>query len=353
MRREEIYSMKDNHIQFVTLDTLRGIAAIAVATFHFVGGFKGYLAVDFFLVLSGFILSHSYLYKKPKTSTISFISHRIARLYPLHIFTLFTYTITTLLVYKQFPTYTDGTLFTFFQHITLTQNIGLSPTEITWNHPSWSISVEFWVNIIFIFFISSKTQNRTLFIWSLIGFMIIYHNTGHLDTHSLNYYHFLNSGMVRGLSSFFLGILSYRIFLHYKNDHTIKKYTNVAEALCLIGGLLFFFGNIGSIEILAPFFFMIAITIFAFEAGYLSQFLNKFPYLGKISYSIYLNQMTIILIINSLLTAFNIKKVWILLPYLLTLIIYAHFTYIYIEKPLRNRGRECLSRLTHTTTQTT
>lgn len=80
----------NNKIMFHTLDSLRGLAAIAIVVFHVTGDWGGYLAVDFFLVLSGFILSHKYLYMSDVDS-ISFVGSRLARLYPLHIYSLFTF----------------------------------------------------------------------------------------------------------------------------------------------------------------------------------------------------------------------------------------------------------------------
>jgi len=350
--------MDAKKIQFSTLDSLRGFAAVSVAIYHFYGNWGGYLALDFFLVLSGFILSHNYLYNRTETDKVEFISHRLARLYPLHIFTLLTFIAVYFGIFDRIPSYTDGTLFTFIQQITLTQNIGLNPSQITWNFPNWSISVELWVNILFIFFVTKETKNITLFILALIGLLIIYNNTGHLDTTYKNYYGFLNSGMTRGLSSFFLGILSYRIYLYYENHNRIKRRINLWEISCLIGVLAIVFGRpekYSGLDVFAPFLFMFLVCAFAFEDGFLSKFLKNFNYLGKISYSIYLNQVTIFLAYTYALHKFDIPYqyataglttfVTVVTAYLLLLIAYSHFTYKYIEKPLRNRGRNILSYL--------
>ncbi len=74
-----------------TLDALRGIAALAVVIFHakrLLGWDaipSGYLAVDFFFALSGFVIGHAYDPRmKNQLSTGQFVWLRIARFYPLY-----------------------------------------------------------------------------------------------------------------------------------------------------------------------------------------------------------------------------------------------------------------------------
>lgn len=72
--------------RYVTLDGMRGLAAIAVALFHFDIYLMphGYVAVDFFFVLSGFVLYRSYLPRFRQGLGIGrFMLQRVARLYPL------------------------------------------------------------------------------------------------------------------------------------------------------------------------------------------------------------------------------------------------------------------------------
>ena len=57
--------MSSNKDRFLTLDAMRGLAGISIAYFHILPTWPGYLAVDFFLVLSGFILSHVYRCTRP------------------------------------------------------------------------------------------------------------------------------------------------------------------------------------------------------------------------------------------------------------------------------------------------
>jgi peptidoglycan/LPS O-acetylase OafA/YrhL len=75
----------------MTLNGLRGLAAVCVMTYHRPDWFyphflftDAYLAVDFFFMLSGFVLARAYLNRLGKSlSFAEFISRRLQRLYPL------------------------------------------------------------------------------------------------------------------------------------------------------------------------------------------------------------------------------------------------------------------------------
>lgn len=76
---------------YTALDGLRGVAAIGVVGYH-AGVFLGplwpasaYLAVDFFFVLSGFVIAHAYDDKiGRRMSGDAFFAKRIVRLFPLY-----------------------------------------------------------------------------------------------------------------------------------------------------------------------------------------------------------------------------------------------------------------------------
>ncbi len=70
---------------FSALDGLRGLAALSVVIYHLNGYGHGYLAVDFFFILSGFVIAFSYEKKLVAGSMnfISFLQRRLIRLYPL------------------------------------------------------------------------------------------------------------------------------------------------------------------------------------------------------------------------------------------------------------------------------
>ena len=77
--------------RYVTLDAMRGVAALAVVIRHFTAANGGvvaqfsYLAVDVFFVLSGFVLSLSYREQFDSGMTpVEFLKRRVIRLYPLY-----------------------------------------------------------------------------------------------------------------------------------------------------------------------------------------------------------------------------------------------------------------------------
>src|ERR1043165_8878053 len=85
--------------RFDHLDGLRGIAALSVMIGHIrwpsaIAGLPPFhntsLWVDFFFVLSGFVIAHAYFEKISAGMTVTtFMARRFARLYPLHLLMLF------------------------------------------------------------------------------------------------------------------------------------------------------------------------------------------------------------------------------------------------------------------------
>src|SRR6187402_3452667 len=80
---------------FEILDGLRGIAALAIVVFHFMEivyppkeNFiaHGFLAVDFFFCLSGFVIAYAYHDRIDKMKITDFFKLRLIRLHPLVIF---------------------------------------------------------------------------------------------------------------------------------------------------------------------------------------------------------------------------------------------------------------------------
>ena len=143
------------------LTSVRGIAAWLVVVYHIRGSIaglppaveaivsKGYLAVDFFFLLSGFVIWltwHDRL--RVPGATLHFLQKRIARIWPLHILML---AFGGVLALGLRATGRDDPAFPFAElplHGLLIQNWGFTDA-LRWNDPSWSISCELAAYLVF------------------------------------------------------------------------------------------------------------------------------------------------------------------------------------------------------------
>ena len=145
------------------LTSLRIAAALWVLVYHFRDHLgleldrfglieRGYLGVDLFFILSGFILSHVYLQslQERRFNYGSFLWARLARIYPVHLLTLLATVGIWLLAVRMGASF-SGSLFDFSalpQNLALVHAWGTTPT-VSWNFPSWSISAEWFAYLCF------------------------------------------------------------------------------------------------------------------------------------------------------------------------------------------------------------
>ncbi len=118
---------------------------------------RGYLGVDLFFILSGFILCHVYLesFGAGKFRYGQFIVNRLARIYPLHIATLL-FTLALVMAAAVKGLTLDSHVASWASlpaQIFMVHAWGLAP-EASWNHPSWSISAEWFAYLLFPVFAS-------------------------------------------------------------------------------------------------------------------------------------------------------------------------------------------------------
>jgi peptidoglycan/LPS O-acetylase OafA/YrhL len=146
-----------------SLTSLRFFAAAWVVLFHYwpnltgseeITGFvgKGYLGVELFIVLTGFILCHVYriAVEEGRFKYGAFLWARLARVYPLHLATLVGLGAVALAAttagFQVDPNILNWA--SLPANLTLTQAWGLAPVA-AWNHPSWSISAEWFAYLTF------------------------------------------------------------------------------------------------------------------------------------------------------------------------------------------------------------
>jgi peptidoglycan/LPS O-acetylase OafA/YrhL len=163
--------------QLPALTSLRGIAAMWVVLYHYSAQcfpnldtteythliHKGYLAVDLFFMLSGFVMTHVYHRAFSETVTQQhywrFIVARIARVYPLHILVLLLFVVTAVTFHlaggvspnrlDEIPMRGPESVSAFVANVFMLQ--GLDAGQLSWNYPAWSISVEFVAYLVFPF----------------------------------------------------------------------------------------------------------------------------------------------------------------------------------------------------------
>jgi len=113
---------------------------------------KGYLGVETFFVLSGFILSHVYLQAagERRFGYGGFLWARIARVYPLHVATLGAVMVLGLAATAAGIAIDANVLSwkTLSAHLLMIHAWGVV-SDAGWNHPSWSISAEWFAYLAF------------------------------------------------------------------------------------------------------------------------------------------------------------------------------------------------------------
>ena len=163
-------SFSDSKKHFLILDALRGVAAILVVLFHVLEVYSGgdhvqqlinhgYLAVDFFFMLSGYVMAHAYDERWHKMSVKNFFKRRLIRLHPMIILGM---TIGALCFYFGESAYFPKIAETSFWQLILIMLIGYTlipvPTSMDirgWNEmhplngPAWSLFLEYIANILY------------------------------------------------------------------------------------------------------------------------------------------------------------------------------------------------------------
>jgi peptidoglycan/LPS O-acetylase OafA/YrhL len=160
-------SQSPNH--FAPLDSLRGIAAVLVVIYHLPAWYpplyqlpivrNGGLMVNFFFVLSGFVIYHAYSRRlKTRFDVVRFMFLRLGRIYPVHLVFLILFLVAEGLKYWAAnrgvaaavgPAFRENGLSAFIESLFLVHALGFSSHANAFNFPSWSISTEFYTYLLF------------------------------------------------------------------------------------------------------------------------------------------------------------------------------------------------------------
>lgn len=351
--------------RFVVLDSFRGLCAVSVVLFHLhiwqsaaewpFFRSAGVL-VEFFFVLSGFVLAHRY-HQRPIDSAGfgDFMISRSCRILPLHLATLM---MMTLLVYcrpllydsvtfEQLPAlfWSDELREQWLYNAFLLQGWLPDANLFSFNGPAWSISVEYYIYIVFGLVVLA-TQRYSHYAFVLMVLLCTLATAGLAPP-------IANSPGLRGLLCFFMGAASYALHLRLR-QHTLGwGWMTALEVACLAVLYLMITLPYQNKSYWATWGFTAAILIFADQRGQISAWLQQRPFLklGEWSFSIYLVHFILIYGLNTLLLHYqpdwlmqvgkvryiHTGSIWLnqllLFSLLALVLICARWTFNWIERP--------------------
>ena len=273
------------------LTGLRGIGAIWVVIHHAQYGFDlpiasaGYLGVDLFFILSGFVLSHAHQEGVWRWATyFRFLRARFARIFPLHWAALLLVVVTIVICPRILEDMPDRFHWPeLVSSIFLVQSWGLG-RPAAWNVPAWSLSTEWLVSIAFPAFLYparqiARPEVAAILCFSCLGaFAVFLWLTSNPSPNVV-----ARAGIVRTICEFAAGCLLYRL---YATGWKPNLCVAILGATLVLGGVL----SPETKSIISVFGFPILIVLATLHSHPVGKLLSTRPlvFLGEISFSIYL-----------------------------------------------------------------
>ena len=211
---------------FEVLDGLRGTAALLLVAFHLLGSFfhnyndnplrHGYLAVDFFFLLSGFVVGYAYDDRWPALTVRDFLRLRLVRLHPLVVLGI----VVAALCYW-FDPYVEGLQRGAGLQLVLSMALGALllpspplPNRIALTHslnsPGWSLLQEYLANLAYALVGRHLGPRALLAVVALAGTALVVLAVHHGHLHSGWRWDNLRMAPVRMAFPFATGLLLYR-----------------------------------------------------------------------------------------------------------------------------------------------
>jgi peptidoglycan/LPS O-acetylase OafA/YrhL len=289
-----------NGNRFHARDGLRGVCALLVVLYHGPRGShlgrldlvqNAYLFVDFFFVLSGFVLSHGYYLRlRDGLSPWRFAARRLARLWPLHLATLAGFVLLDVagrVAGLKSPPFDSNYFWSLAANLALVHSLGWEfPSH--WNVPSWSISVEFYFCVVFALLARYSRRWMVPAAVALVlgSLAMLLRDPEHMKTTQF--------GIFRCTAGFLLGHFVWRLWRNTVGV-TIPA-PSVGEATAALLAVVFVWradASPGSVA--APFVFAVLVYALARGEGAISRLLASKPLLrlGQYSYGLYLTHVLV------------------------------------------------------------
>ena len=345
---------------FEILDGLRGIAAVAVVIFHFMEiavpdytkNFiaHGYLAVDFFFCLSGFVIAYAYDSRMKKIGAVQFFKLRLIRLQPLVVIGAVLGLLTFIFdpFHNLYAAHGIGQTLLMFLSSCLMIPYAVVPERYNnlfhFNPPTWSLFWEYIANI-FYALILFKLRNKILWILTFIAAVCLFSIASHYGNLSVGWgAESFMGGAIRVFYSFLAGMLVYRLNLIIKSPLGF-----LSTGLLL--AVIFFVPFVNEINwitdpLIVVFYFPFLVALGA-GARLAPRFHNICRLSGEISYPLYMVHYPFIWVFLSYV---EIKKpamsqLEIIIPIAtLLLLAIAYFIMVYSDIPLRKYLTDRLKR---------
>ena len=335
---------------FIILDGLRGVAALAVVTFHFMEWIftdssknfigHGFLAVDFFFCLSGFVIGYAYDNRIEKMGMFAFFKARLIRLHPLVLLG----SVLGLLAFLLDPfatasnLYTTGKLFLIFLCSAFMIPLPIMDERgfnlFSFNAPSWSLFWEYVANI-FYALILYKIGRRSLILLTVLAaaaLCFVSYRAGNL-LGGWSGGTFWDGG-ARISYSFLAGLFLYRSGWMIKNK---LGFLGLAAMLSLAFIMPHFTWN-GLAETLVVLFFFPLIVLLG-AGSRLSPGLKKLcEFSGNISYPLYMTHYAFIWMFGNYFTTTNPparELTFVVISGIVLMICFAYVVMRFYDIPLR------------------
>jgi peptidoglycan/LPS O-acetylase OafA/YrhL len=300
----------------------------------------GFLGVDLFFVLSGFIISYNYWQRFSvfsRDTYQSFLWARLARLYPVHLFTLIASALLLLGVrvsgvatVKDFSTWTSGN---FLANAVLVHVWRPYAIE-SWNNASWSVSCEWFAYLVFPLLVLGVRKKLSLPVAALCAATLPAIPAVFVQ---IAYYppFFL---LIKVLSEFTAGCLIFHVYTGRREDTRFRRMVLGALGFALGSTLILLweFRHIAPdwLALIFPFvIFAVAASSGAFK-GLLGSRIAV--YWGRVSYSLYMTHNVTLWILKAFLPVRNGGAGMVVFSvYIVSISVVAIFTYHFVEEPCR------------------
>lgn len=383
MNKNMIFTDTKPHYEL--LDGLRGVAALIVVCYHIFEGFSfaeitngagdgmirilnhGYLAVDFFFLLSGFVLSYAYD-GRSEMKKADFFKRRLIRLHPMLIMGAFVGMICFLIGGSQqwngstVPLYL--TLLCFVLSVLMLPAIPSSATEVRGNGemfplngPAWSLFFEYIGNILYILFIRRLSTKILGAFVLLLGVLHTVFSLGNFSGYgsigvgwTLDGVNFCG-GLIRMLFPLTLGMFLSRRFkpLKIKSSFwTCSLLLLIVFSVPYIPGFNFVSFN-GLYESICVLIFFPLILIMGASAQKVNRKTNKINhFLGDLSYPLYMIHYPIMYLFYQWLIAnecYTLSETFfVAIPVVVLSVLLAFLFLKFYDKPLRKYLTERFNR---------